>query len=161
MKSVKQKYWRQLQVKRTVKVQTVLYTLLDASNNFIMRFLCKWIVCPWINLSPDNKDEIRHTSNIRKVSIGTVDLLHVTGIKGDKIMEVFSRLNSASSIELIWMIWMNNSRNCPGKATNPIQTTRSSIERLSVDFRYPESLYERRSFFLLCRDKCNLLSPYY
>ena len=35
------------------------------------------------------------------VSIGTVDLLHVTGIKGDKIMEIFSRLNSASSIELM------------------------------------------------------------
>ena len=138
MKSVKQKYWRQLQVKRTVKVQTVLYTLLDASNNFIMRFLCKWIVCPWINLSPDNKDEIRHTSNIRKVSIGTVDLLHVTGIKGDKIMEIFSRLNSASSIELIWMIWMNNSRNCPGKATNPIQTTRyrATVGRLSISWKF-------------------------
>ena len=52
-------------------------------------------------MSPDNKDEIKHTSNIRKVSMGTVDLLHVTGIKGDKIMEIFSRLNSASSIELI------------------------------------------------------------
>ena len=51
--------------------------------------------------------------------------------------------------------WMNNSRNYPGKATNPIQTTRSSIERLSVNFRYPEGLFERRSFFLLCRDKCN------
>ena len=108
------------------------------TNNFIMRILCKWLVCPWVNSIPDNKDEIKHTSNIRKVSIGTVDLLHVTGIKGDKIMEIFSRLNSASSIELIWMIWMNNSRNCPGKATNPIQTTRyrATVGRLSISWKF-------------------------
>ena len=56
---------------------------------------------PWINLNPDNKDEIKHTFNIRKFSIGMVDLLHVTGIKGDRIMEMFSCLNSASSIELM------------------------------------------------------------
>ena len=41
---------------------------------------------------------------------------------------------------------MNNSRNYPVKATNPIQTTRPSVDRLLVDFRYPEGLYERRRF---------------
>ena len=53
---------------------------------------------------------------------------------------------------------MNNSRNYPVKATNPIQTTRPSVDRLLVDFRYPEGLYERRSFFC-CVGRNAILPP--
>ena len=40
-------------------------------------------------LNPRDKNEIQHT--FRKFSIGVLDLLHVTKIKGDKIMEMFSK----------------------------------------------------------------------
>ena len=55
---------------------------------------------------------------------------------------------------------MNNSRNYPGKATNLIQTTRPSVDRLSVDFRYPEGLFER-SFFCCVGRNAILPPPYY
>ena len=38
-------------------------------------------------LNPRDENEIQHT--FRKFSIGMLDLLHVTKIKGDKIIEMF------------------------------------------------------------------------
>ena len=48
-----------------------------------------------------NKDETKHTFNIRNFLWGMVDLLLVTRIKGDKIMEMFSCLNSVWPAEMM------------------------------------------------------------
>ena len=52
-----------------------------------------------LNLNAKSKDEIKHTFNIREFLKGMVDLLHVTRIKGDKIMKMFSCLNSVLPAE--------------------------------------------------------------
>ena len=52
-------------------------------------------------MNPKNKDKIKHTFNIQHFLERMVDLLHVTIIKGDRIMEMFSCLNSISPVELM------------------------------------------------------------
>ena len=56
---------------------------------------------PQDQIESENKDKIKHTFNIQHFLVRMVDLLHVTIIKGDRIMEMFSFLNSISPVELM------------------------------------------------------------
>ena len=66
-----------------------------------MCFSLQIIFSPRLNFNAKNKDEIKHTFNIRKFLIRMVDLIHIARIKGDKIMEIFSCLNSVWPVELM------------------------------------------------------------
>ena len=82
------------------KVETVSFAWLDVLNLLIMCFSLQIkFFSAKLNLNAKSKDEIKHTFNIREFLKGMVDLLHVTRIKGDKIMKMFSCLNSVSPVE--------------------------------------------------------------